>query len=90
MRVRCFSLGPFAALARWGVAVCAGVLTLGPGEALACPVCFQGVDSPLLDSARAGVLAMAAVLVGVLGLFARWFVRLARFEAEATREDDGS
>jgi hypothetical protein len=59
-----------------------------PEVAQACPVCFQGVDSPLLDSARAGVLAMAVVLAGVLGAFGRWFVRLARLEAESTREDD--
>ena len=58
-----------------------------PEVAQACPVCFQGVDSPLLDSARAGVLAMAVVLAGVLGAFGRWFVRLARLEAESTRED---
>jgi hypothetical protein len=58
-----------------------------PEVAQACPVCFQGVDSPLLDSARAGVLAMAVVLAGVLGAFGRWFVRLARLEAESTQED---
>lgn len=59
-----------------------------PEVAQACPVCFQGVDSPLLDSARAGVLAMAVVLAGVLGAFGRWFVRLARLEAASMREDD--
>ena len=58
-----------------------------PEIAQACPVCFQGVDSPLLDSARAGVLAMAVVIAGVLGAFGSWFVRLARLEAESTRED---
>jgi hypothetical protein len=58
-----------------------------PEVAQACPVCFQEVDSPLLDSARAGVLAMAVVLAGVLGAFGRWFVRLARLEAESTQED---
>ena len=63
-------------------------IVLVPDLAQACPVCFQGVDSPLLDSARAGVLAMAIVLAGVLGAFGRWFVRLARLEAESTREDD--
>jgi hypothetical protein len=74
MRVRCLLL----ALA----------LVLLPGESTACPVCFQGLDAPLLDSARAGVLAMALVLVGVLGVLGRWFVRLARLEAAAAREDD--
>lgn len=62
-------------------------LLLVPDVAHACPVCFQGVDSPLLDSARAGVLAMAVVLAGVLAAFGRWFVRLARLEVDSTRED---
>ena len=59
-----------------------------PAVADACPVCFQGVDSPLLDSARAGVLVMALVLAGVLGAFARWFVRLARLDAASVREEE--
>ena len=48
----------------------------------ACPVCFQGVDSPMLDAARLGVLAMAAVVTGVLGVLGAWFVRLARLESQ--------
>lgn len=59
-----------------------------PEAAEACSICFQGVESPLLDSARAGVIAMAVVLVGVLGAFGRWFVRLARLEAEASAEEE--
>ncbi len=59
-----------------------------PEVAEACPVCFQGVESPLLDSARAGVIAMAVVLVGVLGAFGRWFVRLARLEARSAAEEE--
>jgi hypothetical protein len=59
-----------------------------PAVAHACPVCFQGVDSPLLDSARAGVLAMAVVLAGVLAGFARWFVRLARLDARSALEEE--
>lgn len=61
---------------------------LTPAAAEACSICFQGVESPLLDSARAGVIAMAVVLAGVLGAFGRWFVRLARLDAQASREDD--
>ena len=59
-----------------------------PDVADACPVCFQGVDSPLLDSARAGVLAMAVVLAGVLAAFGRWFVRLARLESKSVLEEE--
>ena len=58
-------------------------LVLLPGSVEACPICFGGVDSPLLDSARLGVLAMAGLTVCVLGIFGAWFVRLARLEAAA-------
>ena len=51
----------------------------------ACPVCFGGDASPLLDAARLGVLTLALVTVGVLGAFARWFLRL---RALASREHD--
>lgn len=54
----------------------------------ACTVCFQGIESPLLDSARAGVLTMAVVVVGVLGVFVGWFRRLARREREAGERDE--
>lgn len=63
-------------------------IVLVPETAQACSVCFQGVESPLLDAARAGVLVMAVILVGVLGAFGRWFVHLARLEADASVEDD--
>lgn len=49
---------------------------------IACAICFDGVESPLLDAARLGVLTMAGVTVIVLGAFGRWFVRLARLERE--------
>lgn len=53
-----------------------------PETAAACPICFGNVESPMLDSARLGVLAMAALTVCVLAAFGRWFVKLARLEAE--------
>ena len=53
-----------------------------PESAAACPICFGNVESPMLDSARLGVLVMAAVTVCVLAAFGTWFVRLARLEAE--------
>ena len=49
---------------------------------IACAICFDGVESPLLDAARLGVLTMAGVMVIVLGAFGRWFVRLDRLERE--------
>lgn len=63
-------------------------IVLIPEAAEACSVCFQGVESPLLDSARAGVIAMVVVLVGVLGAFGHWFVRLARLEAESAAQEE--
>jgi hypothetical protein len=53
------------------------------------------VESPLLDSARLGVLAMAVVTVAVLATLGRWFIRLARLESQMSnagfeRERDGT
>lgn len=55
---------------------------------VACTICLNNVDSPLLDGARIGVLTMGAVTMCVLGAFAGWFVRLARLSA--AQEHDGS
>jgi hypothetical protein len=57
----------------------AGTLLL-PRLAEACPICFGGGDSGLLDGARAGVLAMAGVTVGVLAALARWFLKLRQLQ----------
>ena len=56
-------------------------------SAVGCTVCFQGVDSPLLDSARLGVFTMVAVVLVVIGAFGRWFVTLARLEADHHESD---
>lgn len=64
-----------------------GLVVLLPGRATACSICFAGVDSPLLDSARLGVLTMAVLTVAVLGTFGAWFVRLARLEAQVSDAD---
>jgi hypothetical protein len=58
-------------------------VALAPSPAFACPVCFGGSDSPLLDSARWGVVAMVAVTVCVLAVFAAWFLRLRRLSRGA-------
>lgn len=54
---------------------------------IACSICFDGVESPLLDAARLGVLTMAGATVIVLGALGRWFVRLARLEREESGTD---
>ncbi len=58
-----------------------------PSLALACPICFGAVESPLLDSARFGVLTMVAVTVCVLAAFAAWFLRLRRLSRAAGAQD---
>ena len=68
------------------------VLAVGvllPETVAACPICFGSAESPLLDSARLGVLAMAGLTVCVLGAFGAWFLRLARLEAAAQLDADG-
>lgn len=45
---------------------------------LACTVCFGAADGPMLNAARLGVLVMAAITCAMLGLFARFFIRIAR------------
>jgi hypothetical protein len=51
-----------------------------PRAAAACPICFGAADSALLHGARLGVVVMAAITIGVLAAFARWFLRLRRLE----------
>ena len=51
-----------------------------PRAADACPICFGAGDSALLHGARLGVVAMAAVTVGVLAAFGRWFLKLRRLQ----------
>jgi hypothetical protein len=59
------------------------LIVLAPATALACPVCYQAVDSPLLDAAQLGVFALLGVTVGVLVGFAAFFRRLMKLSAQA-------
>ena len=55
------------------------LLLLGaPRVALACPVCFGDVSSPMAKAANMGILAMLVVVAGMLTAFASFFVYLAR------------
>jgi hypothetical protein len=63
-------------------------LLLVPEAAYACPICFGNTESPLLDAARLGVLAMAGMTIGVLGVFGAWFIRLAKLESTASTQQD--
>ena len=50
---------------------------------MACPVCFGGDDTVVRESLNAGIGVLLGVTVIVLGLFARFFVQLARRSREA-------
>lgn len=52
-------------------------MVLGGGATLlACPVCFGAADSPLIDAAKLGVLAMLAITLAVQAAFAGFFIYL--------------
>jgi hypothetical protein len=50
---------------------------------MACPVCFGGEDTVVRESLNAGIGVLLGVTAVVLGLFARFFVQLARRSREA-------
>ena len=43
-----------------------------------CPVCFSGADPVARETLNAGIGVLLAVTMVVLGLFARFFLKLAR------------
>lgn len=49
---------------------------------MACPVCFGGDDAFVRESLNAGIGVLLGVTFVVLGLFARFFVLLARRSRE--------
>lgn len=51
---------------------------------MACPVCFGGEDTVVRESLNAGIGVLLGVTVVVLGLFARFFVQLARRSRDAS------
>jgi hypothetical protein len=66
--------------ARLGVgrtlATVAVVMVGGSTNVLACPVCFGAAESPLIDAAKLGVLAMLAITLAVQAAFAGFFLYL--------------
>ena len=50
----------------------------GSATVLACPVCFGAAESPLIDAAKLGVLAMLAITLAVQAAFAGFFLYLRR------------
>jgi hypothetical protein len=62
--------------ARHAVVTAALVVFGGGSRLLACPVCFGADETPLIDGAKFGVLALLAVLLVVQGGFVGFFLYL--------------
>jgi len=54
----------------------AAVVIGGSSTVLACPVCFGAEETPLIDGAKLGVLALLGVTFAVQGAFAGFFLYL--------------
>jgi len=54
----------------------AAVLIGGGTSLLACPLCFGAEETPLIDGAKLGVLALLGVLLVVQGAFVYFFLYL--------------
>jgi NAD/NADP transhydrogenase alpha subunit len=65
-----------AASARQGLTTGAAVLIGGSSTVLACPVCFGAAESPLIDGAKLGVVALVAVTLAVQLGFVSFFLYL--------------
>lgn len=65
-------------LRRLRAIVLSALCIAAPRAALACPVCFGNSDAPMAIATNTGIMAMLAVVVGVLGAFASFFIYLVR------------
>ena len=80
-----------AAALRLILTTAAAVVASGSTSLLACPVCFGGAESPLIDGAKVGVIALVTVTLVVQGAFVAFFVYLrkrAKQVAELELEDE--
>ncbi|SPE50575.1 exported hypothetical protein [Verrucomicrobia bacterium] len=66
-----------------------GVL-LWPGVLWACAACYGQSDSPMAKGMNWGIFSLLAVVVGVLGCIAGFFIYLARKAAAVSLESNGS
>ena len=58
------------------VTTAAAVMLGGSASLLACPLCFGAEETPLIDGAKLGVLALLGVLFVVQGAFVAFFLYL--------------
>lgn len=59
-------------------AVAIVLVLCGSSSAFACPVCFGAEETPLIDGARMGILALLAITLAVQGGFVGFFLYLRR------------
>jgi len=61
---------------RSGAITAAAVLIGGGTKLVACPLCFGAAETPLIDGAKLGVLALLGVLFAVQAAFVAFFLYL--------------
>jgi hypothetical protein len=54
----------------------AAIVIGGSSSVFACPVCFGALETPMIDGAKLGVLALLAVTLGVQSAFVGFFLYL--------------
>jgi hypothetical protein len=54
----------------------AAIVIGGSSSAFACPVCFGAAESPLIDGAKLGILALLGITFAVQGAFVAFFIYL--------------
>jgi hypothetical protein len=62
--------------ARFTLMSCVAVMFGSGTSLLACPLCFGAEETPLIDGAKLGVLALLGVLFAVQGAFLAFFLYL--------------
>ena len=71
------------------IATAAAVILGGSSTLLACPVCFGADETPLIDGAKLGMLALLGVTLAVQGGFVGFFLYLrkrAKYGADVPEE----
>jgi len=58
------------------VTTAVAVMLGGSASLLACPLCFGAEETPLIDGAKLGVIALLGVLFAVQGAFVAFFLYL--------------
>ena len=58
------------------VTTAVAVMLGGSASLLACPLCFGAEETPLIDGAKLGVIALLGVLFAVQGAFLAFFLYL--------------